>query len=131
MDGGFDLIYSSIRVVAGCGIVMRILSGLRSERTVVGLHKDRHGNRLTRVNIPAFTMKVVQSEKDLFYYSFRNGDSKPVLSMRSKVRKARAQGVCYEAYMAASLTIRSETVSEGQTVAESGTVGIRVLNLPV
>ena len=48
---------------------------------------DKNGWRVrpTGVNIPAFAMKVVQSEKDLFRYALRNGQGEPVLPRRPKV----------------------------------------------
>ena len=40
---------------------------------IVGMDKNWCGARPTGVNIAAFAMKVVQSEKHLFCYALRNG----------------------------------------------------------
>lgn len=76
------------------------------------------------MDIPAFTMKVVQSEEDLFYYALRNGHGEPILPRWSKPFQARAQDIHHEAYVTTSRTLDSETVSDSQTVAESGAIGI-------
>ena len=52
---------------------------------VIGMDKNWRRVRPTGVNIPAFTMKVVQSEKDLFCDPLRNGQGEPVLARGSKV----------------------------------------------
>ncbi len=52
---------------------------------IVGMDKSGCRVRPTGVNIPAFAMKVIQSEKDLFSYALRNGEGEPLLPMRSKV----------------------------------------------
>jgi hypothetical protein len=108
-----------------------MLSGLTSRRVVIGVDKDSHTNGLTGVNIPAFTVKVVQGKKNLFDYALRSGHSEPVLSRWSKGGEAQAQRIHHEAYVTTSPAIGQETVSDGQTVIESGTVGVCGFNLPV
>jgi hypothetical protein len=92
--------------------------------------KGNHTNGLTSVNIPTFTMKVVQSKKDLFDYTLRSGYSEPVLSRRSKGGEAQAQWIHHKTYVITSLAIGEKTASDGQTVIESGAVGICGFNLP-
>lgn len=55
---------------------------------VISKQKNGRGIRPTSVDIPAFTMKVVQSEEDLFNDALRNGHGEPVLPMRSKIFQA-------------------------------------------
>ena len=51
---------------------------------IVSMDKNGHRIRPTCVNIPAFAMKVVQSQKDLFCYALCNREGEPVLPRRSK-----------------------------------------------
>jgi hypothetical protein len=64
MDGGTALMCSSIPEVVGSGIEIKMFSDLRKNGCSV---------RPTGVSVPAFAMKVVQSEKDLFCDALRNG----------------------------------------------------------
>jgi hypothetical protein len=98
---------------------------------ITGADKDSRTNGLTGVNIPTFTVKVVQSKKNLFDYALRSGHSEPVLSRWSKGGEAQAQRIHHKAYMITSLAIGEETVPDGQTVIESGTVGVCGFNLLV
>ena len=52
---------------------------------IVGMGKNWRRVRPTGVDIPAFAMKVVQSEKNLFCDALRNGQGEPVLPKGSKV----------------------------------------------
>ena len=108
-----------------------MLPGLTSWYLIIGADKESHTNGLTSVNIPTFTVKVVQSKKDLFDYALRSWHSEPVLSGWSKGGEARAQRVHHKAYMVTSPATGEETVSDGQTVIESGTVRICGFNLPI
>ena len=85
MDGGSALMYSSIREAVGSGIDKRMFSDLRSSHMTISMDKDECRVRPTGVNIPAFAMKVVQSEKDLFCDALRNGQGEPILPRLSKV----------------------------------------------
>jgi hypothetical protein len=107
-----------------------MLSGWISQYMVIGGGRDEHGNVITGVNVPAFAMKVIQSEEDLVYYPLRDGHGEPVLSRRSNAQKAGAQGVCHEAYVSSSAAFGDETVSEGQTVGEPGAAWICGFDLP-
>ena len=85
MAGGFALMYSLIREALGSGIERRMFSGLRSSHMIISMDKNGCRVRPTSVNIPAFAMKVVQSEKNLFCDAFRNGQGEPILPRLSKV----------------------------------------------
>ena len=77
--------YSLIREALGSGIERRMFSGLRSSHMIISMDKNGCRVRSTSVNIPAFAMKVVKSEKDLFCDALRNGQGEPILPRLSKV----------------------------------------------
>jgi hypothetical protein len=52
---------------------------------IISIVKNGRRVRPTSVNIPAFAVKVVESEKDLLCNAFRDGQGEPVLPMWSKV----------------------------------------------